>query len=85
MADAILKPIDKNDGAWRGLKLWLQTEVRKQQRQLEDVTGAYDERAANISRGRIAAYRDLIAAVEPDKTRLELAEAEQDDERYQGD
>lgn len=61
-----MNPIPRTDPAWRNLKLWLGIEIRAQQRQLELVNPLVSESEHNVTRGRIAALRGIIAAVEPE-------------------
>lgn len=71
-------PITKESADWTKLKLWLATQIRKDQTQLEAVGAT--EAVHNATRGRISAYRDLILAVEP----RVLVELEQAEDHYDG-
>lgn len=66
MSEAVpQQPITRTDPAWRSLKLWLSVEIRKAQRQLEQPGLTPQE--YDIERGRIAAHKALIRAVEPER------------------
>jgi hypothetical protein len=56
-------PIHKDNENWRSLKSWLLKAIHGAQRQLEAVGPSEIEH--NATRGKIAAWRELIAAVEP--------------------
>jgi hypothetical protein len=65
-------PISRDDMAWRGLKSWLKTQIHRAQAELEK---PISERDSDSLRGRIAAHRALINAVEPE-VRLEPEKVE---------
>jgi hypothetical protein len=72
-----LKPISRDSADWRNLKLWLDVEIRRLQRQLEDANPAIPPSTHDVTRGRIAAFRSLINEVEP----TPLLEAEKVEEQ----
>jgi hypothetical protein len=56
-------PAHKDDPAWRKMKSWLLKSIHGAQKQLEAV--GQSEIEHNATRGKIAGWRELIAAVEP--------------------
>lgn len=58
-------PISRQSSNWRPLKSWLTTQIQLAQERLEATT-TREPHGHCHDRGRIAAYRDLIAAVEPE-------------------
>jgi hypothetical protein len=58
-------PISKDNAEWRSLKMWLSKEIVRLQRDLESADPLRSERAHDVTRGEIAAYRRLIREVEP--------------------
>jgi hypothetical protein len=58
-------PISKDSADWRPLKSWLRTQIFKEQTGWR-ASRPVPEASHNISRGRIAAFRSLIQAVEPE-------------------
>lgn len=69
-------PISRESADWRPLKSWLITQIHAEQRALESVEPSVGERAHDVSRGRIAAFRKIIEAVEPG-VRLEAEKLEE--------
>lgn len=58
-------PISRDSGDWRPLKSWLLTQIHNARRELEATDVTVGERAHDISRGRIAAFSEIIQSVEP--------------------